>query len=186
LALAAWWSVDNDDQNPVEYRDTSGSDTAYAELIMHLWRTSPDGFTIVEQDVAFLPEALPTLIECERDYCCFPYVWSTQIGPALGMTSFKPGVLAEIVGVPNLHGVHYRQVDIFLMRHILGRTHGRQPHIHLPPVKHLNPDQQLRPEFEHLTLAEHLAALGYEISEDGKTAEYMHATAEFGDIGVRA
>ncbi len=170
----------------VEYRDTAASDTAYAELVMHLWKTSPDGFTIIEQDVAFPPNALRELVECERDYCCFPYVWSTQIGPALGMTSFKPGVLAAITGTPNLHGVSYRQLDVVLMRHILGRGRNRQPHLHLPPIRHLNERQALRPEFQHLTLAEHFDALGYEITEDGLHAEYVRPTREFGELPVRA
>jgi hypothetical protein len=167
-----------------EFLDTSRSDTAYAELIMALWGDG-ESFLVVEADMAFEPGQLQALIECERSYCASPYVWSTNVAPALGFTAFKSDLLAEIP-VPRLGGTHYRQVDVVLMRFILGQVYGRQPHLHLPPVRHVNEKQALRPEFEHLTLAEHLAALGYEISEDGKTAEYMHPTREFGDIGARA
>ena len=181
LSLAAWWDQDKHDANPVEYVDTSGSDTAYAELIMRLWKTSPDGFTIIEHDVSFLPAQMDALLECERDYCAGVYPWSTNIGPALGFTSIKQGIIAEAGGTPNLHGVSYRQLDVVLVRHILGRHFNRQPHLHLPPVQHNNPDQALRPEFQHLTLADHLGALGYEIADDGLTAEYVNPTREFGE-----
>lgn len=168
----------------VEYRDTSASDTAYAAFIMELWGDG-DGFAIVEADMAFPPEALQRLVECERSYCAGVYPWSTQLGPALGFTKFGTSLLNN-VNVPNLSGTHYRQVDIAVLRLHLGRHHRRQPHLHLPPVQHLNPDQRLRPEFQHLTLAEHLAALGYEITDDGLSAEYVHPTREFGELPVRA
>ncbi len=167
----------------IEHRYTAG-DTGYAELVMQLWRAG-EGFTIIEQDVAFQSEQLQTMLECERDYCAGVYEWTTNIGPALGFTKFGDELLNE-VPVPTLNGVSFRQLDVILMRHILGRKYQRQPHLHLPPVKHCNPKQKLRPEFQHFTLAEHLGALGYEIADDGQTADYMHATVEFGDIGVRA
>ena len=168
----------------VEYRDTSASDTAYAELVMELWKHG-EGFAIVEADMAFPPEALQRLVECENDYCAGIYPWSTQLGPALGFTKFGTSLLNN-VNVPNLGGTHYRQTDIAVLRLQLGRRHQRQPHLHLPPIRHLNPKQALRPEFQHLTLAEHLDALGYEIAEDGLTAEYVRPTREFGELPVRA
>ncbi len=181
LSLAAWWDHEKHDTNPIEYIDTSTSDTAYAELIMHLWKTSPDGFNIIEQDMGFRPEELDALLECECAYGALPYAWTTNIGPALGATKFGAELLTN-VPAPSLAGTHYRQVDIAVLRIHLGQHHHRQPHLHLPPIQHLNERQALRPEFQHLTLAEHLAALGYEIAEDGLTAEYTHPTFEFGEL----
>ena len=170
---------------PVEYRDTSASDTAYAELIMELWTSSPKGFVVWEHDVVLTPEQLDSLVECERSYCAFPYPWTTNLAPALGATKFGSRLLMEIP-TPKLTGISHRQLDVALMRFILGRVHHQQPHVHLPPAEHMNERQALRPEFQHLTLAEHLAALGYEISDDGHTADYVRATREFGEVGVRA
>src|SRR5438105_3976124 len=76
LALAAWWDPDEHNANPTEYADTSASDTAYAELIIRLWETSPDGVTIIEHDMSFPPAALDALLECERDYCGGIYEWA--------------------------------------------------------------------------------------------------------------
>ncbi len=168
----------------VEYRDTSASDTAYAELVMELWRDG-EGFVVVEADMAFPPEALHRLVKCERGLCAGVYPWSTNIGCALGFTKFGTSLL-ENVNVPNLHGIPYRQVDIAVLRLHLGQKHHRQPHLHLPPIRHLNEHQALRPEFQHLTLAEHLDALGYQITEDGLHAEYVRPTREFGELPVRA
>ncbi len=168
----------------VEFRNVRTSPTAYAELITELW-AERRGFLIVEEDMSFTVEQLQSLIKCDRPYCANPYEWTTNIGPALGFTKFGARVLRD-VPTPNLHGVAWNQVDYVLMRTILGRTHHRQPHLHLPPVQHLNEEKSpLRPEFQTLTLADHLAALGYEISDDGATAEYRNATFEFGEIDTK-
>lgn len=151
---------------------------------MELWTSSPKGFVIWEHDIVLAPEQLDSLVGCERSYCAFPYPWTTNLAPALGATKFGSNLLMEMP-TPKLAGISYRQLDVALMRFILGRVHHRQPHVHLPPAEHLNERQALRPEFQHLTLADHLAALGYQISEDGLTAEYVHSTREFGELAVR-
>ncbi len=155
-----------------EFVDVSATDTSYGALIMQLWREQ-EPFLIVEPDIVVSPSQYAALAVCDCEYGAFPYEWATNLGPALGCTFFGEGLLAA-VPVPNLARVSWRQLDTYLMRDILGHKYGWQPHVHLPAVQHLNPDKSpLRPEFQHLTIAEHLAALGWQIADDGETADYV-------------
>lgn len=139
---------------------------------MSLWRDRA-GFMIIEQDIAFEPQQLLTVLDCARPYCAGVYEWTTNIGPALGFTKFGPE-LVQSVPVPGLARVPWQQLDTYLMRDVLGCRYGWQPHLHLPPVRHLNPwKSPLRPEFQHLTVEEHLGALGWRVDADGATAEYV-------------
>ena len=155
-----------------DYRDVSASATAYGELIMELWRDK-ETFVVVEQDMSFEAKQLWSLIACPSSYCAGVYDWSTNTGPGLGFTKFGYELLDK-VPAPNLARVAWNQVDIALMRNHLGRTHHRQPHLHLPPVRHLNPARSpLLLEYQHLTLAEHLAALGFELRPEHNDAVYV-------------
>ena len=156
----------------VEYRDVSASATAYGELIMELWR-GKETFVVVEQDMSFEAKQLWSLAACPSSYCAGVYEWSTNLGPALGFVKLGYELLKD-VPAPNLARVAWNQVDIAVMRAHLGVQHRRQPHLHLPPVRHLNPDKSpLRPEFQHLTVAEHLAALGFRLREEHNDAVYV-------------
>ena len=156
----------------VDYRDVSASDTAYADLMMELWREK-ETFIVVEQDMSFEAKQLWSLAACPSAYCASVYDWSTNTGPGLGFTKFGYELLDK-VPAPNLARVAWNQVDIALMRNHLGRTYHRQPHLHLPPVRHLNPKRSpLLPEYQDLTLAEHLAALGFELRPEHGDAVYV-------------
>jgi hypothetical protein len=125
--------------------------TAYCRLLQQVWAAG-ETFCVIEHDILPHRTVYYDFVHCPHDYCAFPYPWTTQIGPALGCTRFRAELLAEIpdamdqvAEMPSVWGPpgHYRQVDVYLMRRVLRNAHGRQPHVHLPPVEHLNPKQQL-------------------------------------------
>lgn len=121
---------------------------AYAELLDVFWRSGND-FAVVEPDIVIRADVAEAFRNCPEPYCCFPYVWKTDVGPALGCTRFRgsltsrfPHAVRDIIN----SRITWRQMDVVLMRHTLARDNGIQPHVHLPAVKHLNPDKQLLPE----------------------------------------
>lgn len=130
------------------------ADDAYGAALDYLWRLGED-FAVVEQDIVIGQHVVDAFHSCASDYCAFPYAWSTCIGPALGCTRFRgdftrryPTAMREALETPSAWGNpgHWKQLDVFLMRRILRDQHGEQPHMHLPPVAHLNPELQLRPD----------------------------------------
>ena len=127
----------------------------YGHEIQKVWWRQED-FFVVEPDIVIRPDVVDAALNCGCEYGCFPYAWTTDIGPALGCTWFKesflrkyPHVLDDIVG-----RVSWKQFDCVLMRHKLARDHGEQPHVHLPPVTHLNQAKQLLPEASPVPLME--------------------------------
>ena len=139
---------------------------------MAAWRDG-ETFIVIEQDMAFEPRQLWSLAACTSAYCAGVYEWTTNLGCGLGFTKLGYQLLKD-VPAPNLARVAWNQVDVALMRNHLGRTHHRQPHLHLPPVRHLNPKRSpLLPEYQHLALAEHLAALGFELRPEHNDAVYV-------------
>lgn len=137
----------------VSFWDVSGSDTAYLEVLALHWAGGED-FVLVEHDVVPHLTALLELGLCSCAYCCFPYAWTTCVGPALGCTRFRaellesvPDAVEQVARIPTAYGPpgHWRQLDVHLMRNVLRDTHGLQPHVHTPAVTHLNPGQQLQP-----------------------------------------
>lgn len=157
----------------VDYRDvTDDPERAYGRIVAELWRAGTD-FAVVEHDIVVRADVIEAFDECAELYCAFPYAWTTNVGPALGCTRFRgellrghPSAAAALPALP------FRQVDYQLMRVELARVRGIRPHLHLPPVEHLNLSQQLLAPFDQLTLEEHLSALGWTIDPDGLTATY--------------
>ena len=127
-------------------------DHEYGRTLELFWRSGED-VAVIEQDIVIGPHVVEGFHACESPYCAFPYAWSTCIGPALGCTRFRaafarryPDAMRDARATPSAWGEpgHWKQLDVFLMRRILRDRHGEQPHVHLPPVAHLNPDRQLR------------------------------------------
>lgn len=146
----------------VTFWDVSGSDTAYLETLALLWADEED-FVIVEHDVVPDLTAFLELGVCTSPYCCFPYAWTTCVGPALGCTRFRrellrtvPDAVEQAARIPSAYGRpgHWRQLDVHLMRNVLRDTHAWQPHVHLPPVEHLNEAQQLQPDASRVPVLE--------------------------------
>lgn len=125
----------------------------YGRLLAEQWDYRAD-LAVVEQDIVIRADVVEAFQNCEHDYCCFPYAWTTCVGPALGCTRFRrrfleryPEAMLEALQTPSSYGLagHWKQLDVFLMRRILRDKHGEQPHVHLPAVEHLNPEQALVP-----------------------------------------
>lgn len=147
-------------------------DFGYGRLIASLWLSLVD-FVVVEHDIVIRQDVVDAFEDCPETYCAFPYPWTTNVGPALGCTRFRRRLLHDLPhAAQDATSVGYRQYDYHLIRVELGRKYGRAPHLHLPPVEHLNPEQALRDEFAGMSIADHLGALGYRIDEGGVTARY--------------
>lgn len=134
--------------------DVGHDDYAYGRLLRETWATGLD-FAIVEHDIVIREDVVAAFHDCESGYCCFPYAWTTCVGPALGCTRFRgeftaryPGAIDEALEMPTYAGEpgHWKQLDVYLMRRVLRDQHGEQPCVHLDPVEHLNPEQALRPD----------------------------------------
>lgn len=141
------------DGHELDFVFVGESDTAYCELLQAVWAEGK-AFAIVEHDIVIGPATIPGFDSCPEPYCAAPYAWTTQVGPALGCTRFRtelldlvPDAMEQVAAMPSNWGAagHHRQLDVFLMRRVLRDRHGLQPHVHLPPVEHLNPKQALLP-----------------------------------------
>lgn len=169
-------------QNPctVEYVDVSRIDTAYSELVCDLWRQG-ESFAIVEHDIVVRPDVLEAFVTDTAPFIAYPYAWTTNIGPALGCDRWSSDFLAayptaaeEAANVQGAYGRgHWREFDYWLIRLILEERYGQVPKLGLPPVEHLNDEKRIAPQFEHLTLGEQLAKVGYRLADDGLSAEWV-------------
>lgn len=152
-ALSKWWKRPNTiELHRVDDEDIYG----YGRILSQYWKAGQD-FAVVEPDIVVRPDVVCDFLYCKHEYCCYPYAWTTNVGPALGCTWFRsdflkryPDAMSEVLR----RHVSWRQVDVVLMRHILARQYGEQPHVHLPPVKHLNERKQLLPEADSTPLME--------------------------------
>lgn len=135
--------------NLIQYHPIDPEDQkAYEKILTYYWELGED-FAIVEPDIVIREDVAEAFLNCECVYGGFVYPWLTDIGIALGCTWFRseflqkfPTAMKEVAA----KNVSWRQLDVVLMRHILARKYMQQPHIHLPPVAHLNPEKQLLPE----------------------------------------
>lgn len=139
------------DGDAVRLIDVGPDAYLYGRLLGECWDYQSD-LAVVEQDIVIRADVADAFASCEHDYCCFPYAWTTCVGPALGCTRFRkeflaryPDAMRDALATPSSYGLpgYWKQLDVFLMRRILRDQHGEQPHVHLPPVEHLNPEQAL-------------------------------------------
>lgn len=143
-ALIANWVVQNIHFRFIEKADQTG----YLRILTEFWEQKQD-FAVVEPDIVIRKDVAEAMLNCHCEYGCFPYAWTTNVGPALGCTWFRrsflekyPDAMREV----QHKNVSWKQLDVVLMRHVLARKHGEQPHVHLPPVQHLNEAKALLPE----------------------------------------
>ena len=118
---------------------------AYGNVIARYWSEGKD-FAVVEPDIVVRADVIDAFRTCPEGYCAFPYPWLTDIGPALGCTRFRHSFIAKYpTAVEEVirQNIAWNQFDVVFMRHILARKYGEQPHVHLPPVQHLNERKQL-------------------------------------------
>lgn len=144
------------------------SETAYAEALAEMWAMQCD-WVCCEHDNVLRPDIAKAFHECPEPWCAFPYSWTTNVGPALGMTRFKgsfcakyPDAVREAMAQPSAWGAngHWRQIGWFVTDWYL-RNRGERPHVHLPSCAHLNEKQALQADVAGLSDEEHLRLLGY-------------------------
>jgi hypothetical protein len=127
---------------------------AYGKTIAKHWRMGED-FMIVEPDIVVREDVMEAFETCDCNYGAFPYAWTTNVGPALGCTWFRSEFLAAYPKAADEAATFsWRQFDVVLMRHVLARTWGEQPHVHLPAVVHLNEEKQLLPDADPTPMME--------------------------------
>lgn len=132
-----------------------GDDTAYGREIAKLWGNGD--FAIVEPDIVIRKDVAEAFENCSCGYGAFPYPWTTNVGPALGCTWFRQSFMDKYPAAVEEAGprsISWRQFDVVLMRHVLARKYGEQPHVHLPPVVHLNEEKQLLPDADPTPMME--------------------------------
>lgn len=125
----------------------------YANQFARQWRLGLS-FLVVEPDIVIRRDVMEAADNCGCEYGCFPYAWTTNIGPALGCTWFKDTFIAKYPTAAREARISWRQFDVVLMRHVLARKYGEQPHVHLPPVEHLNEAKRLLPEADPAPMME--------------------------------
>jgi len=165
----------------VAYRYVGDSETAYSELVCELWARG-ESFAIVEHDIVPAKGMLDRFASCPELFCAHPYEWSeSHLGPALGCNRFSedflsafPRAAEQAASIPGVYGPgSWREFDYWLTRTVLEDHYGQVPHLHLPPVLHLNEKKRLLPIYRERTLATHLRYVGYELSEDGHSAKWI-------------
>jgi len=139
----------------VRYVYVGDSDTAYAELLCKLWARG-EGWINCEHDVVPHKGQLQELADCPEPYCAVPVPLAVYLAPCMSLTKFSgeflrqfPDVMQRVMRVPTNYGPpgHFRQLDTCVQQTVLLRRYGLQPHCHLPPAIHLNPEKsQLVPD----------------------------------------
>lgn len=148
-----WWRL----PHQIDLHYVSPDDHyAYPKLIAEYWRKKQD-FVVLEPDIVIRPDVVANILHCDCGYGAYPYEWTTNVGPALGCTWFRkefirayPDAMEKVLE----RQVTWRQLDVVLMRHILAREHGMQPHVHLPPVQHKNEAKKLLPDADPTPMME--------------------------------
>jgi len=133
----------------VVYQDCAHSNETYHDLLDEHWQAGTD-FAVVEHDIVIDERVVPTFERCPEPWCGFGYELAVGYRVALGCTRFRAALmdavpdLFELTQTETQSGVPrkawYRldaRVDQIL------REHGYTPHLHMPPVKHLNAVQRL-------------------------------------------
>jgi hypothetical protein len=100
------------------------------------WWADGRPFVVVEHDICPWPGAIDQLAECPQPWCALPYIEATRLAAFLGCTYFDPARLGP--SVPLIEGDTWMTADTTLIRELHHRW-GSGPHLHGPPVVHLNP-----------------------------------------------
>lgn len=122
------------------YVDVSDDDWAYWRLLDGLWRDGAT-FVIVEHDIVPWPGAVRAMLDCQSDWCAYPYLMGSIEGTAFGCTKFGAGVIArQPTAVSRILPQHRGWNALDSMVTATLRRNGEPEHIHQPPVRHLRFD----------------------------------------------
>lgn len=133
----------------VEYRDCSISNESYHDLLDEFWQIAVD-LMVVEHDVVIDERVVPAFLECPEPWCGFGYDVAVGYGVYLGCTRFRGSVLEavpdmfELVQDERQSGVPAKawyRIDVRIDQVL--RQRGYTPHLHMPPVRHLNEHNRL-------------------------------------------
>lgn len=137
----------------VELVDVTHSTTGYHEALDERWQAGCD-LVNIEHDIVPHDGVPAAFADCPEPWCVFLYELAVGFIPALGCARFRAELLAaepdaiQSAGETDNTGVPanaWWRIDVRLDRHL--RDRGYTPHIHEPPVVHLNERQKLHPEY---------------------------------------
>jgi hypothetical protein len=112
-------------------------DDAYRRLLQRIWHSAQETI-IVEHDILPWPGALEELSMCPCRWGTYSYrtLGGTGIAHMLGCAKLGEGLMRELPGIWDAPG-HWSELDQRLF--FAARDAGIEPHLHRPPVIHLNP-----------------------------------------------
>lgn len=125
-----------------EYIDVSGDNWNYWRLLSRLW-SEGEQFMILEHDMLPWPGAIHLAWQCEEPWCVYPYLIGGRYS-TVGHGCVKYGV--EILegapnAVKNVGRKHWSTLDSHTIHAV--RKAGFKPHVHQPPIIHLNAKHSL-------------------------------------------
>jgi hypothetical protein len=119
----------------------------YFHLFDRLWDAG-GSFILLEQDNVPWPGALQMLWDCPKGWCVHEYLIQSQYKWALGCVKFSalfmaqyPDLMKEALSGKIWADYESRawwELDVRVNQTLL-RLYGEEPHIHQPPILHLNP-----------------------------------------------
>lgn len=120
-----------------EYIDVSGDRWNYWRLLSRLW-SEGESFMIVEQDILPWPGALHDAWRCSEPWCVFPYLIGGVYSPVgHGCVKYSNEILRRAPkAVERVKRRHWSTLDSHTIFAV--RRSGFKPHVHQPPVLHLN------------------------------------------------
>lgn len=123
----------------------------YFWILRQMWALQQT-VIVIEQDISWEPGQLNALWNCGRPWCAREYEMTTRFMAGLGFTKFSGAMMARYPdlwdrisridddGVPPRHWVRN---DTRMDRILHDDFNCDGPHIHQPPVRHLNPKQAI-------------------------------------------
>jgi len=128
----------------VIYHDCSASNEAYHEFLDEHWQIGLD-LVVIEHDIVIDERVIPEFQACPKPWCGFGYEVGVGYGVYLGCTRFRRQLLDavpdafDLVQQERQSGVPpkaWYRLDVRLDAVL--REHDFEPHLHMPPVRHLN------------------------------------------------
>lgn len=111
---------------------------AYRDSLAALWAKG-EQFINLEGDVAPWPGALTELWECPQPWCVFAYlIHQAMNANGIGCVKFSADFIKQMSQVwtkyPRSEVYNWRSLDAMLLH----EAEPMKPHVHTPPVLHLN------------------------------------------------
>jgi hypothetical protein len=118
----------------------------YWELLKSCWAYSQEtGFVVVEHDIIPHDGFGEELMDCEHDWCGFPYLVAGKVQPALGCTKFSAKLVTEHPTlIEGLGPTYWTQLDTMILIALEGR--GIHQHVHPTQVFHIHKDAHQMPQ----------------------------------------